>query len=289
MLLSTLSAVACAADQKQIARVDWAAHAKREPLRHGTLVQKSVSVRTSHSLLVENDSAEVQRYSWTLLEQPRLKAGIYSQLFRFRSDIPEGNGHFEITLCGPPGGVLNFTTSPPLKTGELPWRDAHLQFEWTEDMGELSYVILELQLPPNSRVWIEPVTVLYHQRGDSNYRMRLIYSWWLTKHSPWVIGGLAAFFVLSCGSAWMLSRVNKARRFCLLSSSAALFAAIICLIMADVAYWFRQPAVVAWYLLLVAVPAFVVSLIVMLSVRKRFAFLQLRQEAAKRIADKLPS
>ena len=78
----------------ELVRVDWADRNNAKPLKQGSIVDDSVSVRTSQSLLLDNRSDDEQEHSLMLLEDPELTAGVYSLHLRVRSEIPQGRAAF---------------------------------------------------------------------------------------------------------------------------------------------------------------------------------------------------
>ena len=252
----------------KVVRVDWNELHKSGQLRSGTIVEDSTSVQTSNSLLLSNSTTAAIEKPVRLLTDTDLQPAVYTVHARFRSELSDQVAAFEFLLFGPNGGVLNSVRSVPVFDSHSHWNDCILHFEWTKEMGELQNLNLNLNvlLPPEAKIWIEPATVFAHHPGKSRITAKLACQWWSSNQSLWIMAGTGLFAVICCGAARRSSTVGWSRLYL----SAAAVASTISLLLAGSAYWYCQPQFVAAPMLLTAVSSMIVSVLVARSTRHVF-------------------
>jgi hypothetical protein len=249
----------------RVVRVDWSRLQDSGQLRSGKIVEDNTSVRTSHSLLLSNTTAEAIEKPVRLLTDTDLQPGVYTVHARFRSELSDNVAAFEFLLFGPNGGVLNSVRSVPVLDSHSRWHDCILHFEWTREMSELRNLNLNVLLPPESKIWIEPATVFAHHPGKSRITAKLACQWWSSNQSLWIMAATGLFVVI-CGAAQRCSTVGWSGLYL----SAAAVASSISLLLAGAAYWYCQPQFVAVPLLLTAVPSMILSVLALRSTRQVF-------------------
>ena len=254
-----------AAAGSRIVRVDWRELQDSGQLRSGKIVEDHTSVRTSSSLLLINSTAAATEKPVRLLTDTDLQPAVYTVHARFRSELSDNVAAFEFVLFGPNGGVMNSVRSVPVFDSHSRWNDCILHFEWTKEMSELRNLNLNVLVPPESKIWIEPATVFAHQPGKPRSTAKLACQWWSSNQSLWIMAGTALFVVICCGAAQRCSTAGGSRRYL----SAGAVTSSISLLIAGAAYWYRQPQFVAVPMLLTAMASMTISVLATRSTRKR--------------------